>query len=288
LSIEMQMAPWLLPSMHCRYRGRAAPVTELRVFDARDIPAGIAAGRTVRDEVIAEARCTWIEPGRAPTGTIVFLHGGGYVFGPGPGHWDWLAAMCDATGMAGLLVRYARAPESPYPEALQQVLAVCEQMAGEWVLAGDSAGAGLALAATMRLRDGGRPLPRSLVLSSPWLDLTMSNPDLLRNRDIDVMLGIDRLADYARQYADATDMRDPGISPGFGDPDGLPPMIITVGGAELMLWEIRDWKARCDDVRTPCELIEVPGAIHDFAMARTLFPEARQVLPRLAAFAARE
>ena len=62
-------------------------------------------------------------------------------------------------------------------------------------------------------------------------------------------------------------------------------MLVTAGGAELMLWEIRDWVAACAVAGTPCELIEVPGAIHDFAMARTLFPEAREVFPRLAAFA---
>lgn len=281
----MQMAPWLLPAMRRRYRGAPAPVDELRVFDAREVPEGLAAGHDIAHQEIAGARCTWIAPARRDAGTILFLHGGAYVFGPGPGHWEWLCAMSDATGMAGLLVRYDRAPEACYPVALGQALAACALMDGPWVLAGDSSGGGLALATAFRLRDDRAPLPRGMVLNSPWLDVTMSNPGLRANRDRDVMLGTDALERYARDYVGGADPRDPCISPAFGDPAGLPPMIITVGGAELMLWEIRDWASACRAAGTPCEVIEVNDAVHDFAMARTLFPEAREVFPLLAAFA---
>ena len=106
------------------------------------------------------------------------------------------------------------------------------------------------------------------------------------HQQVDVMLGVDRLAAYAGDYAGAADMRDPHVSPAFGDPRDLPPMLITSGGAELMRWEIRDWARACADAGTTCDLIEVEGAIHDFAMARTLFPEAREVLPAFAEFVA--
>ena len=280
----MQMAPWLLPSMRRRYRGSRAPIADLRVFDAREAPPSLAAAGLVQSTEVAGVPGAWIAPGNRPAGTIVFLHGGAYVFGPGPGHWDWLAAVCEATGMAGLMLLYGRAPEARYPVALEQVVAACATVEGDWVLAGDSAGGGLALAAAMRMRDAGAPLPRALVLSSPWLDLTLEHPQMLAGQDLDVMLGLDRLRDYAAEYAGAHDRRDPGISPLFGDPYGLPPMLITAGGAELMLWECRDWTQRCDAAGTACQLIEVEGAIHDFAMARTLFPEARAVLPRMAGF----
>ena len=101
----MQMAPWLLPAMRRRYRGADTPVDELRVFDAREVPAPLAAMHGTQDAQIGEARCTWIAPERRQAGVVVFLHGGAYVFGPGPGHWDWLCALCELTGTAGLLVR---------------------------------------------------------------------------------------------------------------------------------------------------------------------------------------
>lgn len=283
----MQMAPWLLPAMRRRYRGSAAPVADLRVFDAREVPPALATVHPCRAATEGGAAAVWVHPERRGQGTLVFLHGGAYVFGPGPGHWEWLCAMCDATGMAGLMLLYDRAPEARFPTALEQVLAACAGMEGEWALAGDSAGGGLAIAAAMRMRDSRAPLPRALVLSSPWLDLSMSHPDLIANTCGDVMLGPERLAEYARDYVGDASPRDPLISPAFGDPAGLPPMLITVGGAELMLFEIRDWAAACAAAGTECEIIEVDGAIHDFAMARTLFPEAREVFPRMAEFALR-
>lgn len=282
----MQMAPWLLPAMRRRYRGSAAPVADLRVFDAREIPAPLAAAHPVDRVTTRGVPGVSIHPERAGRGVLVFLHGGAHVFGPGPGHWEWLCAMSDATGMAGLMVLYERAPEARYPASLEQVLAVCAALEGDTVLAGDSSGGGLALAACMRMRDEGLRHPRALVLSSPWLDLTMSHPGLMAHRDADVMLGTERLSEYARAYAGDADLRDPLVSPAFGDPTGLPPMLITSGGAELMRAEIRDWADACAAAGTPCEVIEVAGAIHDFAMARTLFPEAREVFPRMAAFAA--
>ena len=282
----MQMAPWLLPAMRRRYRGADTPVDELRVFDAREVPAPLAAMHGTEDAQIGGARCTWIAPERRQAGVVVFLHGGAYVFGPGPGHWDWLCALCELTGTAGLLVRYARAPEARFPVALDQVVQVCLAQDDPWVLAGDSAGGGLALAAAFRLRDSAARLPAGLALSSPWMDLTMEHPEMRAHQQVDVMLGVDRLAAYAGDYAGAADMRDPHVSPAFGDPRGLPPMLITSGGAELMRWEIRDWARACADAGTTCDLIEVEGAIHDFAMARTLFPEAREVLPAFAEFVA--
>lgn len=287
-SIQMQMAPWLLPSMRLRYRGASSPIHHLRVFDAREIPAHLADAHSPEHAEIGGAEAVWIRPGDRGNGVLVFLHGGGYVFGPGPGHWDWLCAMCEATGMAGLMVLYARAPEAPFPIALQQVLAACASMDGEWVLCGDSAGGGLAVAAAMRLRDAGARPPRALLLSSPWLDLTLEEPGLLANQHVDVMLGVERLRDYAAAYGGDHDLRDPGISPAHGDARGLPPTLITVGGAELMQWECHRWAANCRAAGTPCEILEMPGAIHDFAMARTLWPEAREVFPLLAAFAQRK
>ena len=284
-SIEMQMAPWLLPSMRRRYRGARAPVADLRVFDAREMPGPLAAVHLAPTITFGGVPATCVHPERRGRGHIVFLHGGAHVFGPGPGHWEWLCGMSDATGMAGVMLRYDRAPEARYPASLEQVLAAGADVPGDWVLSGDSSGGGLALAACMRMRDEGRALPRALVLSSPWLDLTMSNPGLLAVEDSDVMLGTERLGEYARAYAGDHDLRDPLISPVFGDPTGLPPMLITAGGAELMRAEIRDWAQACAAAGTACEVIEVDGAIHDFAMARTLFPEAREVFPRMAAFA---
>ena len=282
----MRRAPELLPGMLRRYKGDPMGWSEMRADDAREAPDAVHAAHTVVDETIAGVECTWIDPGRRANGLIVSLHGGGYVVGPGAAHWGWFSALCQGTGMAGLLIRYSRAPEAIYPKALNEVLSVVRALPDDWHLIGDSAGAGLGVAATSHLRDAGERLPRSLVLSSPWLDITMAHPDEVANAHIDPMLGIASLDRYARAYAGTADRRDPGLSPLYGDPTGLPPMHITVGTAELFLFEIRDWATKCHAAGTACEVVEVDGAIHDFAIMLTLMPEAREALPAQAAFLA--
>lgn len=186
--------------------------------------------------------------------------------------------------MAGVLVDYALTPKHAFPVALEQVLGMVKDLKEPWFLAGDSAGGGLALAAAYRLRSGGETLPRAIVLSSPWLDVTMSNPQARLNQSIDSMLSLRGLARGAEPYAAGADPRDPLISPIFGEPSGLPPMQIHVGTRELFLWDCREWQARCRQSGVPCELIEVPGGFHDFPMAVSLIPEARAAVKRQAKF----
>jgi acetyl esterase/lipase len=107
----------------------------------------------------------------------------------------------------------------------------------------------------------------------------MAHPEQAANAHFDPMMGIPALDHYAKAYAGQADRRHPHLSPLYGNPTGLPPMLITVGTAELFLFEIRDWKAKCDAAGTKCEVIEMDGATHDFAIMLTLMPEAREVLP---------
>lgn len=286
MSDEMEQAPALLPGMVQRYRGEPMHCDQMRVDDARGAPDAIRDAHTVLDEHIAGVHCTWINPEHRANGLIVSLHGGGYIVGPGAAHWGWVSTLCRDTGQAGLLIRYSRAPEATYPTALNEVLAVVRTLDGPWQLIGDSAGGGLGLATASSLRDAGEMVPTAMVLSSPWLDITMAHPEQAANAHIDPMMGIPALDHYARAYAGATDRTHPHLSPLYGDPTGLPPMLITVGTAELFLFETRDWKAKCDAVGTSCKVIEVDGAIHDFAIMLGLMPEAIEVLPAQTAFLA--
>jgi monoterpene epsilon-lactone hydrolase len=251
-----------------------------------DPPARVARGHAVEAVDIDGVRAVWLDRDRRAEGTIVYLHGGTYITGPEMEHWHWFSRLCTAAGMAGLLVDYALTPESAYPVALDQVVAVTAGLGagGPWFLAGDSAGGGLALAACYRLRDGSGRLPEAIVLSSPWLDVMTSDPEARAHRRVDPMLSLRGLARGAGPYAAGHDPHDPHISPLFGDPAGLPAMQIHVGTCELFLWENRAWAARCRAAGVACELVEVDGGIHDFAMAVRFIPEARAALTRQARF----
>ncbi len=114
------------------------------------------------------------------------------------------------------------------------------------VLAGDSAGGGLALALTMMLRDAGEPMPAGLVMLSPWTDLTMSGESIDRLAEHEVMLARPGLEFMAARYAGALPRADARVSPLFGDFQGLAPMLVQVGGHEVLLDDSRRLAARAE------------------------------------------
>ena len=170
---------------------------------------------------------------------ILYLHGGAYCIGsPGThraltGH---LALRCSARIFAA---DYRLAPENPFPAAVEDAVAAYEGLlsAGctpdRLAIAGDSAGGGLRIATTLRLRERGLPLPSKLVVFSPWADLSLAG--LGPAPPGEVMLNRDWLEECARFYCQDTDARNPLVSPVYADLGGLPPTLIQVGADELIL-----------------------------------------------------
>src|SRR5690625_4459201 len=122
---------------------------------------------------------TWIDGAEAAQATIVHLHGGAYLHGERPAHWEWLEEITRRAGTAGAMVHYRMPPRFPFPaayvdamEAVRELVDTAVVRSGRWVLSGDSAGAALALAIAQTLRDQSIPPPALLLLTSPWADLT--------------------------------------------------------------------------------------------------------------------
>jgi monoterpene epsilon-lactone hydrolase len=207
---------------------------------------------------------------------VVFVHGGGYSLGSPESHRPLAARIARRLGAELILPRYRLAPEHPCPAALEDVLAVCIDLhargAGlaalapsqQWILAGDSAGGGLALAAAMCLRDAGGPVPTGLVLLSPWSDLTMSGASIDALAQHEVMLRRPGLELMAGRYAGALSREDARVSPAFGRFDGLPPMLIQVGGHEVLLDDARDVADKAERAGVAVELQIYPGQVHVF------------------------
>ena len=183
----------------------------------------------------------WIRPKKAdPHRVILYFHGGGYCMGSRATH-RWVAVqLCESAEARGLSVDYRLAPEHPFPAALDDAVSAYRWLLSQGispdsiVLAGDGAGGGLALSTAMALRDGGAPLPKALVLLSPWTDLALTGWSLLSNADKDVALRWQTLAVSARHYLKHTLPTHPFASPYFGRFDGLPPMLIQAGSDELL------------------------------------------------------
>lgn len=204
-----------------------------------DIPADVR----IEDVSAGGARAHRLDsPGTDPDRVLVFLHGGGFVFGSLRSDGELAARLGRASGMRVLFVDYRLAPEHPFPAALEDVLAALRWLrrdrrvgAETSAIAGDSAGGGLALAALVAARDAGDPLPAAAVLLSPTVDLTGSGDSMRDRVDQDPISTPALLAGLAAQYLHGADPRTPLASPLFADLTGLPPLLIQVGTADLLL-----------------------------------------------------
>ncbi len=180
-------------------------------------------------------------PGVDDRRLVLYLHGGGYCTGSSLTHRDFGWRFSAAAGARVLLLDYRLAPEHPFPAAVEDTLTAYRWLLaqgfdpGQIAIGGDSAGGGLAVAALVALRDEGTVLPATAVLISPWTDLTGSGDSIRSKADADPLLTANRLADFSHAYLGEADPKNPLASPLFSDLRGLPPLLIQVGEAEILL-----------------------------------------------------
>lgn len=196
---------------------------------------------TVETVDLLGVRAERYSPKRASSGTILWLHGGGFVSGS-TGSERRVAAIRAATSNCDTFsVHYRLAPQHPYPAALDDaVLAyrgLLERGAdpATTILHGGSAGAGLALSLLLKLRALGLPQPAGAVLLWPYADFTFSGESITSNADIDMLPLRDLAYIWGPAYVGDADPSDPLVSPALADLTGVPPLLIVAGGAESLL-----------------------------------------------------
>ena len=181
-------------------------------------------------------------PGADPGRVLVFLHGGGFEFGSLRSDGELAARLGRASGMRVLFPEYRLAPEHPFPAAIDDALAAWRWLrtgqdlsAASIAVAGDSAGGGLAVALLVAARDAGEALPAAAVLMSPTVDLTSSGASMTERVDQDPFSTPALLRELAASYLAGADPRTPLASPLFASLAGLPPLLVQVGTADLLL-----------------------------------------------------
>jgi len=181
-------------------------------------------------------------PGVDPGRVLLFLHGGGFEFGSLRSDGELAARLGRASGMRVLFPEYRLAPEHPFPAAVDDVLAAWHWLRADQDLnersiavAGDSAGGGLAVALLVATRDAGQALPAAAVLMSPTVDLTSSGASMTERADQDPISTPAMLRQFASDYLAGADPKTPLASPLFAPLAGLPPLLILVGTADLLL-----------------------------------------------------
>jgi epsilon-lactone hydrolase len=224
-------------------------------------------------------------PGSAADRVLLFLHGGGYCSGSIVSHRSLVTEAGRAAGIRTLAVDYRRAPEHPFPAAVDDAVTAWRWLLdqgvapGRIVVGGDSAGGGLTLALWQRLRDLGEAFPACLWLISPWTDLTLSGATLETKDAADPLLHRAYLEELASAYSGGADRHDPLISPLFADLAGLPPTLVQVGTDEVLL----DDAVRLGAAVT---LQTWPRMIHAFPLWNGGLAEGRRALQDLGGFTA--
>jgi epsilon-lactone hydrolase len=199
---------------------------------------------------------------------ILYLHGGAYVGGSPRSHRPLVARLAQAARSAAVALEYRLAPEHPFPAAVDDAVEAYRHLMAEGVLpertiiAGDSAGGGLALAAALKLKDEGLPQPAGLFVISPWADLTQSHPTYETKAGDDPMIARDRLNESAADYLGGGDAEHPLASPVFGDFAGIAPMLIQVGSEEALLGDSLLLAERAGHARVEVRLEVWPEMIH--------------------------
>ncbi len=222
---------------------------------------------------------------KAPTATVLYWHGGGYVYPAADAHWAFLAHMAEQHGWRIVAPLYPLAPAHDVGATTGFALSfykdfLARQGGAPFLMAGDSAGAGLTAATVIAARDGGLALPAKLLLICPWLNADPSHPDQPEIEKRDAILTIPGIRDAGSLYAGAADVSDPRVSPIHADWSGLPPILAFGGGSDILVVDARALKAKLPSV----DYQEMADMIHDWPIFT--FPESRQAQARMAAFAA--
>jgi acetyl esterase/lipase len=225
-------------------------------------------------------------------GLVVHLHGGGYCIGSADGYAGFAGHLGAAAGTRVLVADYRLAPEHPSPAAQDDAAAVWRHAASmvgttaDLAITGDSAGGGLALATALRTRRDGMTPPVAIGLISPWVDLRLGASSLVEHADDEAMLDADLLRHWADRFLAGARRDDPAVSPLLDDLTGLPPLLVQVGGTEILLDDSLGLTAAAARHRVDVTLDVVAEAFHIWVALPTLLPEADDAIARLGRFLA--
>ena len=219
-------------------------------------------------------------------GALIYLHGGGYALCSPSMYRDLTSRICAAARVKVFVLDYRLAPSHPFPAALEDSLFAYQYLLDEGYppekisIAGDSAGGGLTLATLLSLRDKQQPLPKTAALLSPWVDLTCKCESITANAPYDY-LPVDSLPKMAQMYTDESNLENPLVSPVFADLQGLPPLLVQTGGAEMLLSENLKLVDNAREAGVNVTLEVNDGMFHVWQAFARFLPEGRTAITAL-------
>lgn len=292
-------APYRAPAWNANPEGPAEwkeLIDRLAAAGAQTLPAlREKLGVTSEQTTIGGVRAWIVQPKVVPAVNrnrlLVHVHGGGYVYNPGEAGTSEAILMAGFGGFKVISFDYRMPPDAPYPAAMDDAMAVYKaalamQKPENIAIVGTSTGGGMALAMILRAKAEGLPLPAAIAPGTPWADLTETGDSYKVNEWVDNVLVSysGYLSHAAKIYANGRDLKDPQLSPIYGDFHGFPPTILVSGTRDLFL---------SNTVRTHRKLRQagVEASLHVFegmSHAQYLFnpdaPETKETFAEIAGF----
>jgi acetyl esterase/lipase len=295
----MITAPYRVPGWNADPKSAA----EWKELIASRATAAAAAAKIVREKLGVSMEATKIggvgvfilTPKDIPPANqnrlLVHVHGGGYVFNPGESGTGEGAVMAAYGGFKVISIDYRMPPDFPYPAAMDDAMAVWKELVKthdprNMAIFGSSTGGGMALAMILRARQEGLPLPAAIAPGTPWSDLTETGDTYKTNEWVDNVLVSWHgwLGRAAELYANGRDLKDPQLSPIYGDFSGFPPAILTSGTRDLFLslTVLTHRKLRRAGVEAELQVFE--GMSHAQYYFDPFVPESKEAFSEIARF----
>ena len=229
-----------------------------------------------------------VDPKRPVSGVpILWIHGGAFTLMSAHTFRHWAGYLAVELRRSVVVPDYSLAPEHPYPAALDEIVGVYQALTSAHpgepiVVVGDSAGGALAVGLQLRLRGAGATQPALTVLISPWLDLTLSNPSVSDNTEVDVILNAATLRFHAAAYLNSTSPTHPTASPAHAELAGLTALVVMAAEYDLLIDDAVRFARRGAAAGVDVDLEIAAEMPHCFQFFVGVIPEADAALARIA------
>lgn len=271
------------------HKSHAAEVAALKNMeeneDTYEIPNFLQEKYNITKTVYADMPVYFLKTeDKMPLKHILYLHGGAYIHPPNLFHWRFVHQLTEEMPLSVTVPIYPKAPRYTYAQSYAKVLLVYRKLisdvgAENVILMGDSAGGGFALGLAQCLLEKGLPQPEQIILMSPWLDLTLSNPEIKQYVSLDPMLSVVALRADGESYAGGMDLGYYMLSPINGELKGLAPLTLFVGTHEIFLPDVRKLKVLLEEIGVKINYFEYPYMNHIFTTYP--IPEAKQAIMQI-------
>ena len=215
---------------------------------------------------------------------VIYLHGGAYVNSFAPQHWDFMSKLVDMLGCTVTAPNYPHAPEHNVNDVFALMLPLYNELAAgagsaNITIMGDSSGGGISLALAQRLREDGNDQPGRVVLLSPWLDATLSNPEIAEFDKIDPFLGVEGLKYGGEVYARDVDPKSYLVSPVYGSLRDLAPVTLFIGTRDILYPDCRKLRDKAADEGVRLDYREYDLMVHNWMLGP--MPEAKHAIAEI-------